>query len=245
MEMVRDLGRPFECVETIEIGCGLGKFSLGANMLGCRTTLIDYNPSTVEVTNALFRHFGRVGDIRVEDALNLPENLRGSFDFAMSFGTAEHFLGAERVEIFRAHASVLKPGGRTFIAVPNALCFPYRIAHWLRLRMGLWPEQPPEIAFTRKELLGLGTEAGLKNCRVVPCTFFHDDVRYWVGENIKSLLRKLTGHPRRIEPEEFTTPPLAEMVEALASARPLATSFLDRHFAYSIALVGTKLACVP
>ncbi len=220
MDMVKnDFAGPGE-VRTIELGSGFGKFSLNAGLVGCRTTMIDYNESTIEQVKGIFAHFQLKAEVRTGDALDLPDELSGQFDFSLSVGTAEHFLGEERKEIIRAHARVLKKGGRTFIVVPNARCFPYRIALGLRKLFGLWPENLPEVPFSRAELLGLGHDAGLSNCRVVPGTFFGDDLRYWIGENVKSLLRKFTGYPRRIRESEKSFPNIKELIAALKNTPP-------------------------
>lgn len=240
MEMVKKDSADSGGVRTIELGSGFGKFSLNANLVGCQTTIIDYNESTIEQVKAIFAHFGLEADIRVGDALHLPEELLGQFDFSFSVGTAEHFLGEERKEIIRAHARVLKKGGRTFIVVPNAHCFPYRMAFGLRRMLGLWPENLPEVPFSRAELLKLGRGAGLSNCRVLPATFFRDDFRYWIGENVKSLLRKFTGYPRRGHEAGRAFPGMEELTLALKNTPPHKTSFLDRRFCYSYALVGEK-----
>jgi hypothetical protein len=144
------------------------------------------------------------------------------------------------VEFIRAHARVLKKGGRTFIVVPNAYCFPYRIAMGLRKLFGLWPKNLPEIPFSRVELLRLGRGAGLSNCRVVPATFFRDDLRYWIGENVKSLLRKFVGYPRHIRESEQSFPDMNQLIMALENSHPRKPGFLDRHFCYSYVLVGEK-----
>ncbi|MDP7166922.1 MAG: class I SAM-dependent methyltransferase [Nitrospinota bacterium] len=240
MDMVKnDFADPGE-VRTIELGSGFGKFSLNAGLLGCRTTMIDYNESTIEQVKGIFAHFQLKAEVRTGDALDLPDELSGQFDFSLSVGTAEHFLGEERKEIIRAHARVLKKGRRTFIVVPNARYFPCRIALGLQKLFGFWPENIPEVPFSRAEMLGLGRDAGLSNCRVVPGTFFGDDLHYWIGENVKSLLRKFTGYPRRIRESEKSFPNIKELIAALKNTPPHKTGFLDRHFCYSYVLVGEK-----
>ncbi|MFC1491183.1 class I SAM-dependent methyltransferase [Nitrospinota bacterium] len=240
LQLVQESFDSADEVETIELGSGYGKFSLCANLVGCHTTLIDYNPSTVIQAQSVFSHFGRDAEIVAADALNLPREFWDRFDFSLSFGTAEHFSGPERNGIIEAHVRALKPGGRVFINVPNAFSFPYRLAFGLRRLAGLWPEGFHEIPFTRNELLRLGAEAGLRNCRVVPCTFFLDDTKYWIGENAKSLLRKLTGFPRGENLAELTFPPLEDLVDALRNPPPLAPGFFDWNFSYLIGLIGEK-----
>ncbi len=240
LEMVRERFDSPEQVETIELGSGYGKFSLCANLIGCRTTLIDYNRPTVEQIKRVFAHFGREAEVFAHDALRLPPELRGRFDFSSSFGTAEHFIGPERFEIFRSHAQVLKPGGRVLICVPNAFCLPYRIALALRMLAHKWPKDLPEVPFTPGELMRLGARAGLRHCRVVACSFLRDDVRYWLGENVRSVLRKMTGFPRRPSCRQESFPSLEDISSSLSQAMPLQTSFLSRHFSYMVALVGEK-----
>ena len=56
----------------------------------------------------------------------------------MSFGLTEHFLGADRVNINKAHFQVLREGGISFISVPNKYNPPYIIYKYFSQLLGRW-----------------------------------------------------------------------------------------------------------
>jgi len=101
------------------------------------------------------RAFFQANDLHAEfvlaNALDLPPPLREKFDIALSFGLAEHFSGADRVQIFRSHLDALHKGGIAFVSVPNAFNVPYRAFKWVAETTGRW-KLGVEIPFTHREL---------------------------------------------------------------------------------------------
>jgi|TARA_B100001971_G_C17879067_1_gene377132 2-polyprenyl-3-methyl-5-hydroxy-6-metoxy-1,4-benzoquinol methylase len=55
------------------------------------------------------------------DAFNLPPELHGHFDVAMSYGTVEHYRYPRRPAICQAHIDLVRPGGAVIISVPIVL----------------------------------------------------------------------------------------------------------------------------
>jgi len=153
-------GMPVKGLRTIELGSGRGTVSLLLAARGADVTLVDSSPAALESARRLFSLFGLKADFLMSGILPLPEQLKGKFDAAMSFGVAEHFTGKERGEIFISHSAALRPGGVVFISVPNRNCFPYRIWKKAKEAAGTW-EYGTEIPFSRTELLEMGAGAGL------------------------------------------------------------------------------------
>lgn len=142
--------RSFKGLDVIEIGAGRGENSLLMSLRGADVTLLDYSESALEKAKLLFSNFNCRAQFIKADAFNMPHNLLNKFDISMSFGLAEHFNYPQRQQIINSHYILLKRGGVSFISVPNAFCFPYRLAQ-MALRM-FHKCQLLEIPFTHSEL---------------------------------------------------------------------------------------------
>jgi SAM-dependent methyltransferase len=158
-ELVRSRFGGFEQLRAIEIGAGRGLNALLYAQRGALVTLLDEIELPLEQARRLFEANGVEAEMRVGDAFDLPEDLRGAFDVSMSFGLCEHFLGERRVAIVRAHLDVLRPGGLAFIGVPNRHGVVYRAWKKALTTTGSWPigtEEP----FTGHELAAIARAAG-------------------------------------------------------------------------------------
>ncbi len=109
----------FEGLRTVELGCGEGKVSLLFALRGAKTTLVDYSDKQLRNARYVAQEFEVEPDFRPGNLLQLPEDAFDRYDVSMSFGTAEHFFGEDRQAIFDVHARVLRPGGISFVWVPN------------------------------------------------------------------------------------------------------------------------------
>jgi SAM-dependent methyltransferase len=106
---------------TLEAGCGLGHFTVAANVLGYRAEGLDWSSPTIERLRSQFGgitwHVGDVRELQFEDDL---------FDAIYSPGVCEHFReGPERV--LTETRRVLRPGG---IAVVSTPCFNEWLQRW-------------------------------------------------------------------------------------------------------------------
>jgi hypothetical protein len=138
----------------------------------------------------------------------------------MSFGLAEHFLGREREQIVAAHLDVLKPGGITFVSVPNAYNPPYRIYRFLSPRLHLW-KVGEEYPFSRSELRRL---AGANNL-----------------ENPEFLGDSLWESFRFLNPVKFVRKVLGRPTKVFAPAPPTQKgTMLDEYVSYAVVLCGKK-----
>lgn len=102
----------------LELGAGTGHASLRLiEHHGGHATLVERNPSALALSRRLWRDRGRAEQVRhVEhDLLTFAE--RG-FDLVHSGGVVEHFHGADRDRVVRAHADAVAPGGLLAILVP-------------------------------------------------------------------------------------------------------------------------------
>jgi SAM-dependent methyltransferase len=176
-------------LNVIEVGAGVGDFSIILNQLGARTTLADYSPEAIEKAKKRFKAHGLTADYVLADMLNVPSGLRDKFDMSFSLGLGEHFDGQHRADIIAAHAQVLRPGGLTFISVPYRYSPAYRL--WMRsmIKHDSWA-YGLEIPFSKREIKALGERAGLESLGFIQSSFFGDWDRFFPRHHVK----KIFGH---------------------------------------------------
>src|SRR5215210_4242609 len=92
-DLVRDHFGSLSGLKVIEIGAGRSTSALAYARGGASATVVDYSPTALEQSKERFRGFGLDVDAVEADVFDLPEELLGRFDIAMSFGLCEHFLG--------------------------------------------------------------------------------------------------------------------------------------------------------
>jgi 2-polyprenyl-3-methyl-5-hydroxy-6-metoxy-1,4-benzoquinol methylase len=104
-------------MRVLEIGCASGKIlAWVAKVLRAEVSGLDYSPRGIENSKLLFDHLGISGDLRCEDVFETSFE-EGSFDCVFSFGLIEHFNDPR--QIVTIHVSLLKPGGKALMTVPN------------------------------------------------------------------------------------------------------------------------------
>jgi SAM-dependent methyltransferase len=161
-EAVAEVLGGWDNVRCVEIGAGASTHSIVAALNGASATIMDYSAEALRVAKARCDCLGISATLVQADALALPSHLRGAFNLAWSFGTAEHFRGAQRIEFIRSHVEALKPGGLVVLTVPNKYAFNYRIWMGLSKLAGEWPfglEIPFSIREVRRALGELGVES--------------------------------------------------------------------------------------
>jgi 2-polyprenyl-3-methyl-5-hydroxy-6-metoxy-1,4-benzoquinol methylase len=101
------------CKRTLEIGCGTGSFmALVQERLGIKMEGLELNP---KATADALRRGLPVREARVED---LARELPSVYDAICSFQVLEHVPSPR--EFLEACCTLLKPGGRLLLGVPNA-----------------------------------------------------------------------------------------------------------------------------
>ena len=161
-------------LKTIEIGSGMGTDSLILAMHGIRTTLLDYSDAALTKAEILFDLY--IDQYRFKakmikaDVFSFNDSLKGRFDVAMSFGLAEHFEGAERIEIFKAHLDLIRSGGVIIVSVPNRFCPSYRAVKVVK--------QWDEIPFSKRELRDIceGLDVEIISLFGTGFSSFHDQI---------------------------------------------------------------------
>ena len=165
----------FENVRSIELGCGLGKVSILFSLLGAKTSLLDYSEKQIAAAKYVHDRFEVASDVITGNLLDLPAEMSGQYDVAMSFGTAEHFWGDDRQRVFDSHAEVLKPGGLAIIWVPNKYGFLFHFGRAARIVLRRQTCPVDEDSFTRKELRHRARNAGFTDVQIVGGELLRND----------------------------------------------------------------------
>jgi 2-polyprenyl-3-methyl-5-hydroxy-6-metoxy-1,4-benzoquinol methylase len=156
----------FEGLKVIELGAGSGTYAALMAKRGAHVTILDYSNGALERGREFFQRNGLQAAFTNQDALALPSELLNHFDVSLSFGLAEHFRGPDRQKIVEAHLHVLRPGGLTFISVPNQFCPPYRIFKFIAQHTGKWIFGE-EYPYSRWELITLAKRLGVRKYKIL------------------------------------------------------------------------------
>ncbi len=101
----------------LEVGCGMGKFTLPLLQNRFDVTGLDLSPFLLQ---KLLEYNGNGFPVKLicSDILDVPEECNGKFDKVIGFFTLHHFHHLETY--FQAMARTLKPGGEIIFLEPNA-----------------------------------------------------------------------------------------------------------------------------
>jgi SAM-dependent methyltransferase len=149
----------FQGLRAIEIGAGRGLNAFLFAERGAHVTLLDESPTALTQARQLFGANGVPVSTIEADVFALPDEVRGAFDVAMSYGLCEHFVGERRLRVVRAHLEPLRPGGLALIGVPNRHAPVYRLWVATLMRRGTWP-LGTEVPFSVSELRELAGRSG-------------------------------------------------------------------------------------
>jgi 2-polyprenyl-3-methyl-5-hydroxy-6-metoxy-1,4-benzoquinol methylase len=204
-ERVRARFGGFDQLRVVEIGAGAGTNAAAMAKRGASVTILDYSSEALGKARGLFAANDLEADFVAANALELPDEVRGQFDIAMSFGLNEHFTGPERDAIFRAHLDALGDGGIAIISVPNARNAPYRASKWVAERTGRW-KLGVEVPFTRRELEEICDRLGVNRAE-----FFGDSFAYSLQfVNPWAYIRRARGRPEKVRQRPERGTPLDE-----------------------------------
>lgn len=213
-------------LSTVEIGAGAGTISAVFARHGARVTLLDFSQEALNTSAALFRELELKQETILADALNVPSELLGKFDVAMSFGLAEHFEADDRYKIVKAHFDLARPGGLVVLSVPNRHCWPYRLWKARRELLGKW-HFGLEVPYSRAEITEICRKIGVKDFRILGSPFvasfdFVLPFARWKRSLEKRILKDRRFDPKRIVQER--------------------SSPLGARFGYALILIARKPA---
>lgn len=103
--------------KVLEVGCGMGKFTLPLLRRGFNITGLDLSPFLLQ--NLLTYNENKFPvELICSDILDIPPEYNEKFDKVVGFFTLHHFLNLG--PYFQAMSRVLKPGGTITFIEPNA-----------------------------------------------------------------------------------------------------------------------------
>lgn len=186
-----------ENLRTIELGSGRGDLSTLLAESGAKVTLLDSSDRALDQARHRFDRLGLDGTFERADMFEYAGAHAGEFDVALSSGVIEHFKGAARTKVIRAHRDVLQPVGVTVISVPHARCIPYRVWKlYLELR-GWWP-YGMEIPYSARELRRRAHEAGFVSTEA-HCMGFLQSVGVHWAQRLVGRRPGWTDKPSRLD----------------------------------------------
>ncbi|MBI1922664.1 class I SAM-dependent methyltransferase [Candidatus Poribacteria bacterium] len=214
----------FEGIACVELGCGAGTASALLGIWGARITLVDYSDAALEVAQNRMTKLGLDATYVQADILTPPNHLLNAFDLCMSFGTAEHFGGSLREEVFKAHYNVLRSGGLGIIQVPNALHLPYRINFMIRSLIGKIVDY--ELPLTPIELKKRMMEVGFDILQLTGSQMIKDTIYFLFWDLVLNAVLKLCRIPSR------------QLILSKHVSIPHIQTPLDRWFGYGLIAIG-------
>lgn len=194
----------------VEIGAGIGDYSLLLAQNGANVTLLDYSDKALALAKNRFASHGLPANFIQTNIFESYSDFSNQFDVSMSFGLVEHFTGPDRTKIFLAHKEVLNTNGLTVISLPNALCLPYRYWKYQAQRHQTW-EYGLEIPFTRNEVYRIARTTGIKIHTLSGSSFFESIYNFLLKNRLPQIKNSLSFE-----------------------------SFLDDYFGYALTLIGER-----
>jgi len=191
VELILERKVSFTALRIAELGCGTGTTALTFGLLGASVTLIDFNRRVLEKARDLYSLYGCDAELIQADCMKHHiAHLAERFDFIISSGLAEHFIGDDRTKCIRYHRVLLKKGGVAYIGVPNKLSPFYQWVRSFRKVTGTWNLEI-EIPFTPKELKEAAIRSGFKESYVIGNALLRNDLIDYsrgFGSAVKQLL---------------------------------------------------------
>lgn len=171
----------------LEVGCGMGRYTLPLAARGVRVEGHDLSPVLLE---RLQSYAGGRHDIPLHcgDILAPPAEFDGAFDAILGFFVLHHVHDLPRS--IQAMARLLRPGGRMVFVEPNPFSPLYYLQIAITPRMR-WAAERGMTRMRRGVLFDAFERAGLDNCELARSGFFPPFVanRPWGGAAERVLER--------------------------------------------------------
>ncbi|OJJ13892.1 methyltransferase type 11 [marine bacterium AO1-C] len=172
----------------LEVGCGMGKFTIPLLKKGYQITGLDLSPFLLEK----FKEYNQNNypiELLCSDILDMPEKYNEQFDHVIGFFTLHHFLDLEAY--YQAMSRVLKPSGKISFVEPNA----YNPLYYIQITFSpnmTWKGDKGVINMTYKRFRRAADFAGLTQVKLSKYGFFPPFVsNKKVGQRTEKLLEDI------------------------------------------------------
>ncbi len=172
----------------LEVGCGMGRYTLLLTQRGVRVEGLDLSPVLLE---RLESYNGGRFDITLHcvDIQNPPPPLYGAYDLVLGFFMLHHVEDLDLT--FQSIATLLHPGGRVVFLEPN----PFNPLYYLQILItpGMTWQGDEGIVRMRRSLIFRAMErAGFTRCAMTRFGFFPPFLanRKW-GSRLEALLESV------------------------------------------------------
>ncbi len=173
----------------LELGAGMGRFSIQYASLGCPLTVLELSPDLAGVCReALSSH--TPAEVRVGDALKPAPDLHGRFDVVAGFFFLHHLPDLKAC--LQAARDCLKPGGRFVFVEPN----PFNPLYYLQITFTptmSWRSEKGIFNMRHKVIVELASQSG-----------FTDINSTCYGALPRGLYNRMAGHGLERSPETIT-----------------------------------------
>lgn len=152
----------------LELGCGMGRYTLLLAEMGIAVEGLDLSPVLLERLRA-YAGGRRSIPLHCGDISDPPPALTGRFDVAAGFFVLHHLEDLPRV--FGAVARLLKPGGRVVFLEPN----PYNPLYYVQIAITprmTWRGDRGILKMRRGVIFGALQEAGFRHSELERFGFF-------------------------------------------------------------------------
>ena len=146
----------------LEVGCGMGKYTLPLAKGRLRIEGVDLSP-------VLLEHFDKFNEdkhnipLHCFDILECPPAFEGRFDVVLGFFTLHHLVDLN--EAFDAFTHYIRPGGRIVFFEPNGLNPLYYIQIMITPGMS-WAGDKGLRNMTKRKLTAASRDAGFKDLKM-------------------------------------------------------------------------------
>ncbi len=143
----------------LEIGCGMGRYTLPLLKRGIRVEGIDLSPVLLDRLRSVAGDDAADLTLYCADVIEHPPELTGRFDAVIGFFMLHH---VHRLDLlFRAVRALLAPGGRALFLEPNAYCALYYI-QILSMPDMTWEGDKGVVKMRRRPIFRAFESAGLR-----------------------------------------------------------------------------------
>jgi SAM-dependent methyltransferase len=172
----------------LEIGCGMGRYTLLLAQQGIQIEGLDLSPVLIERLK-LFAE-GRFNiPLYCVDVIDYPKELKGKFDVVIGLFTLHHLH--DLLRCFRAMASLLNPGGRLVFLEPNPFNPLFHIQLIFTPGMS-YKGESKLLQMRKKPISKLLAKAGFVNMATTTFGFFPPFLaNKSVGQKIESQLERI------------------------------------------------------